>query len=115
MTYDELFQGALSALPCPVSKEPAGGDYETYAVFNEVLGTFTGHASNQPHRLRHMVQVHVYSKLDDGTHADLFARAVKLLRAAGVRVYSYGPDLYETDTGYHHIAATCEWAERIEE
>jgi len=35
------------------------------------------------------------------------------LRAAGVRVRSYGPDDYETTTGYHHIAATCEWVEKI--
>ena len=114
MTYDQFFQGTLSQLPCPVSKEPAGGKHETYAVFNEVRGTFTGHASNQPRRLRHMVQVHVFSKRDDGTHQAVFHQAIALLRAAGVRVYSYGPDMYETDTGYHHIAATCEWAERIE-
>ena len=34
-------------------------------------------------------------------------------RGAGVRVRSYGPDEYETTTGYHHIAATCEWVEKI--
>lgn len=111
MTYDEVMQSALGALGCPVSKEPAGGAHETYAAFNEVRGTFTGHASNAPHRLHHMVQLHIYSKRDDGTHAVLFREAIRLLREAGVRVYSYGPDDYETDTGYHHIAATCEWTE----
>lgn len=114
MTYDGFFKAILDPLGYPVSKEPAGGQNETYIAFNEALGTFTGYASNKPHRLRHMVQVHVYSKRDDGTHEALFQRAVRLLLAAGVRVYSYGPDLYENNTGYHHIAATCEWTEKTE-
>lgn len=114
MTYDEHFKTALDPLGCPVSKEPAGGQHETYAAFNEVLGTFTGYASNQPHRLHHMVQIHVYSKRDDGTHETLFHKAIRLLRVAGVRVYSYGPNLYDNNTGYHHIAATCEWTEKTE-
>lgn len=113
MTYDQFFQATLLPLPCPVSKEPAGGKHETYATFNEVLGTFTGYASNQPHRLHHTVQVHVFSKCDDGAHQTIFHQAIAMLRAAGVRVYSYGPDMYETDTGYHHIAATCEWVESL--
>lgn len=114
MSYDEVFQRALSPLPCPVSHEPAGSRHDTYAVFNEVLAAFTACASNEPHRLRHTVQVHVYSKRDDGTHEALRKQAVRLLRAAGIRVYNLGPDLYENETGYHHVAATCEWAEKTE-
>lgn len=114
MGYDEHFQAALAALPCPVSKEPASGGAETYAVFNEAQGSFAGYASNTPHRLRHMVQVHIYSRRDDGTHEALLGQAIRLLRAAGVRVYHFGPDLYEADTGYHHIAATCVWTETTE-
>lgn len=113
MDVEQTFTAALSPLPCPVSKPPAGGKNETYAVFNEVLGTFDGYASNQPRRLTHMVQVHVYSKKDDGTHRALFMQAIALLRAAGVRVRSFGPDDYEKDTEYHHIAATCEWTEQV--
>ena len=80
---------------------------------HEVLGEYEAHASNQAQRLYHMVQLHVFSKRDDGTHRALFFRAIDALRAAGVRVRSYGPDDYETTTGYHHIAATCEWVEKI--
>lgn len=112
MTYDDFFKATLDPLGYPVSKEPAGGQNETYIAFNEAAGTFTGHASNQPHRLHHMVQVHIFSKLDDGTHETLLQQAIGLLRAAGVRVYSYGPNQYEKDTGYHHIAATCAWTEK---
>ena len=74
VTYDQFFQATLLPLPCPVSKEPAGGRHETYATFNEVLGTFTGYASNQPSRLHHTVQVHVFSKCDDGTHQPFSTR-----------------------------------------
>ena len=110
---EELFQRTLLALGVPVSKPPAGGQHETYVTFNEVLGEYEAHASNQAQRLYHMVQLHVFSQRDDGTHRALFFRAVAALRAAGVRVRSYGPDDYETTTGYHHIAATCEWVEKI--
>ena len=61
MEYDEVFQGALSALPCPVSKSPAGGNHETYVTFNEVLESYTQHASNTPQRILHTVQVHAFS------------------------------------------------------
>ena len=100
-------------LGVPVSKPPAGGQHETYITFNEVLGEYEAHASNQARRPYHMVQLHVFSKRDNGTHRALFFRAIDALRAAGVRVRSYGPDDYETTTGYHHIAATCEWVENI--
>jgi alkanesulfonate monooxygenase SsuD/methylene tetrahydromethanopterin reductase-like flavin-dependent oxidoreductase (luciferase family) len=104
----ELFYQTLSALPCPVSNVPAGGKHETYATFNEVYGEYEAYASNDPQRVYHMVQVHVFSKRDDGTHRELFSQAIELLRAAKVKVRSWGPDEYETDTKYHHIAATCE-------
>lgn len=113
MTYDELFCTALLPLDCPVSKQPAGGQNETYVTFNEVLGAFSGYASNQPHRITHTVQVHVFSRRDDGTHETLMRQAIALLRESGVCVYSFGPAMYEQETGYHHIAATCEWVEKI--
>lgn len=113
MDVEQVFMAALSPLPCPVSKPPTGGGHETYVTFNEVLGSFEAFASNEPGRLNHMMQVHAYSKRDDGTHRDRFFEAITLLRMAGVRVRSYGPDDYEIDTGYYHIAATCEWNEKL--
>lgn len=113
MDAEQTFQAALATLPCPVSKPPAGGKNETYATFNEVLGRYEGYASNGARRLYHMLQFHVFSKRDDGTHRVIFAQGIMLLRNAGIRVRSYGPDDYETDTHYHHIAATCEWCEKL--
>ncbi len=115
MSYDEHFQSTLLPLGYPVSQEPAGGQHETYITFCEVLGNFAGYASNKPHRLHHTVQVHVFTKRDDGTHREIMAQAMRALRRASVRVYHYGPDLYEESTGYHHLAATCEWTEKIEQ
>ena len=113
MDMEQTFQATLGALPCPVSKPPADGRNESYVAFVEVLGTFDGYASNEPRRLVHMVQVHAYSKRDDGYHRTLLTEAIELMRAAGIRVRSYGPDDYEKDTGYHHIAITCEWTENV--
>lgn len=115
MEYDEIFQSALSALPCPVSKSPAGGSNETYVTFNEVLESYTQHASNTPQRILHTVQVHAFSRCEDGTCKSIIRQAIRLLRAAGVRVYNCGPDLYEDETRYHHITATCEWTQPFTE
>ena len=109
MEYDEVFQGALSALPCPVSKSPAGGNHETYVTFNEVLESYTQHASNTPQRILHTVQVHAFSRCEDGTCKSIIRQAIRLLRAAGVRVYNCGPDLYEDETRYHHITLPRCW------
>ena len=38
-----------------------------------------------------------------------FAQSLAMLKKAGVRVYSWGPDEYEKDTGLHHIACTLTW------
>lgn len=115
MTWDEKYYGTLSALGVPVSKPPGGGDAATYVTMQEVLGTMEGFASNAPRRVRHMVQVEVLTKLDDGSHRVLFRQAVAAMRAAGIKVISYGPDDFDTETRYYYIAATTEWNERLEE
>ncbi len=114
MDAEERIYGALTPLPCPVYKPPADGAQETYVLIKEALGKFSGHASNAPTRMKHLYQVHVYSKLADGTYRTIMDAAIALLRAARIHVESYGPDDYETETGYHHIAVTCEWAERLD-
>ena len=109
MDVNEYFYGILSQLPWPVSRTPAGGENETYLTFNETSGTLIESSGNEPQRLRCLVQVHAFSHRSDDTHRKAFFQAIALLRQNGVRVYSWGPDQYEDDTGIHHIAATCEW------
>lgn len=109
MDVNEFFYSILSGLPWPVSRNPAGGENETYLTFNEVSGSLVEASSNEPQRRRHLVQLHAFSHRNDDTHRRAFFQGVDLLRKNGVRIFSWGPDQYETDTGIHHIAATCEW------
>lgn len=106
---EEKYKSILSRLPCPVSKLPAGGENETYVTFNQVYGNFSVYSSNKPRRARHMVQVHVFTRREDGYHLTLMDQAVVLLLGEGVRIVSWGPDEYEEDTRYHHIAITTEF------
>lgn len=105
---------ALSSLGVPVSQEPAGGKNETYITFNQVYGAFVRYRSNRPGRVRHQVQVHVFSRRDDGTHRALMGKAIQVLAAAGVIIVSWGPDEFEDETGYNHIAITTELCKPIE-
>lgn len=114
MDTGEKLQSILQALPCPVSQAPGAGG-ETYCVFNLGDGKFAGHASNKAGRIKQTAQVHLFSKKDDGTHQALMKQAIALLQAAGVRIFDWGPDLYESDTGTHHIAITVVYAYKTEE
>ena len=111
MDAGETLYGIMSALPCPVSQTPGQGG-ESYCVYNLIDGRFRAHASNEPGRVQHMAQVHLFSTKDDGTHLDLMNQAIGLLKAAGVRVFGWGPDLYEADTLRHHTAITVIFVEK---
>lgn len=104
----EFFYEALRDLPWPVSQPPGDAEAETYITFNEVSGSLYT-ASNAPTRVRHLVQLHAWTRSPDDDHRVAFCAAIEQLRKVGVRVFSWGPDEYEKDTGIHHIACTCEW------
>ena len=105
MDVNSVINRALSPLPCPASQRPAKPQ-ETYVSWFEVLAQPALSASNAPRRTEHMVQVDVYSKQPP---AELVRLVVELLRGAQVRVSSYGPLDFESDTGYHHMPITCWW------
>lgn len=115
MDVDAKFFAVLKPLPCVVSKPPGEKTEDTYVTYHEVLGNHEAFAGNRALRSYHMVQVHAFSRLDDGTHRTIFDQAIALLNAAGIRVRSWGPDTYETDTKIFHIAATCEWRQSTKE
>ena len=104
----QFFYGALKDMPVPVSQPPGDSEAETWITFNEVSAD-SRTASNGVQRVRHLVQLHGWSHSQDDDHRVAFFMAIELLKAAGVRVFGYGMDEYEQDTGIHHIACTCEW------
>lgn len=114
MTNDivqQHFMAALRDLPVPVSQPPGDAAAMTWVTFNEV-GADGRTASNTVQRMRHLVQLHAWTHSQDDEHRVAFFMAIELLKAAGVRVFSWGADEYEQDTGIHHIACTCEWWQR---
>ncbi len=100
----------LAPLPYAVCQPPGQSTADTYLTFNETQGSFY-QASNDPTRIRHLLQLHAFSRLEGGEHRAAFFQALELLKAAGVRVYSWGPDTLETDTGIRHIACTLIYTE----
>lgn len=111
MTEDrvqQFFYGVLKDLPVPVSQPPGNAQAETWVTFNEIAADGLT-ASGETQRVRHMVQLHAWTRSEDDDHRVAFMMAIELLKAAGVRVYGWGADDYEQDTGIHHIATTCVW------
>ena len=102
------FMSALEGLSVPVSQPPGDSEAETWVTFNEVSADVRT-ASNGVQRVRHLVQLHGWSHSENDAHRAAFFEAIRLLKAAGVRVFGYEADDYEQDTGIHHIACTCEW------
>lgn len=113
MNVDEKFYAVLSPLPCPVAQPPAGGSHDTYVTYRKTEGQPTGYASDEARRVRHAVQVHIFTK-EYGRTRELQAQAHALLRAAGIKVLRWTLVENEKDTGYRHLATTCEWVERLE-
>ena len=75
----------LAPLPYAVCQPPGQSTADTYLTFNETQGSFY-QASNDPTRIRHLLQLHAFSRLEGGEHRAAFFQALELLKAAGVRV-----------------------------
>lgn len=102
MTIHEVLKGALTGLAPKVGRHPLDERPDTYIAWFEVLATPVT-ASNQWIRVRHMMQVDIYSKqpLDE-----LVAAVLYKLRRAGCQIVDWGPELYESDTRYRHVPIT---------
>lgn len=99
---------ALRDLPWPVSQPPGDAQAETWVTWMEA-GCQAYTASNEAQRARHLIQLHAWTKSEDDEHRAAFFAAVSALKRAGVRVYSRGADVYESDTKLHHIYCTLTW------
>lgn len=108
MTVFQAFDAALSATPYPVTQRPVKGDAPVYLTFWEIMGHPTAHASNRAQRITHTVQVDIFARQAVAPELDVVRKA---LTAAGIRVGSWGPADYESDTGWHHMPITCYYAE----
>lgn len=102
MTVHETIKAALEGLAPRVGRHPLPDRPGTYIAWFEVLARPIN-ASNTWIRVEHLMQVDLYSQfpLDK-----LLARTLHNLRRAGFRIDAWGPETYEQDTGYRHIAIT---------
>lgn len=109
---EKFFYDVLKDIGWPVSQMPGLAENETYITFQPVSGDGRT-AGNRITRVRHLVQLHAYSRGENGEHRTAFFAALDALRAAGVRIFTWGPDSYDADTGTHHIACTCTWWQTV--
>lgn len=112
MNTNKVFQSALASTPYPVTQRPVVGKEPVYLTFFEILGRPDAYASNQPRRIEHTYQVDIFSRMPAGPEIEIVFAALK---RAGIRVTSWGPVDYETDTKWHHLPITCKYAEVITE
>ena len=108
---EQFIQSTLAPLGVPVSQTPGDASADTWLTWNTVLGRAIT-ASDSVIRVRHMFQLHAYTHGVASEHRAVFFAAVDALRAAGVRVYAWGADEREKDTGICHIACTCIWTQK---
>lgn len=108
MSVEAAFKAALETTPYPVTQKPVKGNAPIYLTFSEVLGRPDAYASNQAQRILHTMQVDIFARQPISPEFIIVAKA---LRAAGIRVASWGPADYETDTRWHHLPITCYYSE----
>ena len=105
MTGVEAVKAALDPLGYDVRRWPGKTGDESYVALT-VLSVDAGlTAGNLPRRRQQRVQVDLYSLLPTDALCD---RAIAALEAAGCPVSGVGPELYETDTKYHHMPIICQ-------
>jgi len=123
MGFDELYATALGRVryngaALPVYQPPVPDDPETgrppdvYLVFNEAQARETLDASNAPGRIDHLVQVHVYT-LDPTNLREIMGSARAELRASGIKTMYTGPQMYDDETGYHHLPLYSRYVEKL--
>lgn len=112
-TIETFVQGVLAPLGWPVSQTPGDASAQTWLTWN-LAGGRALTASDEATRVRHMFQVHAWTHGEQSEHREAFFAALDALKDAGVRVFSWGADEREKDTGICHIAATCVWHQHNE-
>lgn len=112
MNADQALTRALAACPYPGTQIPVEGKGPIYVSFTEVSGRPTMYASNKPRTVEHMMQVDIWSRMPISPEVMV---VVKALWAGGIMVVDWGPQMYEDDTGWHHMPITCRYNERLEE
>ena len=102
MTIHEVLKTALTGLAPKVGRYPLDERPDTYIAWFEVKAR-PENASNRWIRVQHLMQVDIYSKkpLDK-----LLAVVLHKLRKAGCAISDWGPETYEPDTRYRHVAIT---------
>ena len=108
---ETFIQATLTPLGVPVSQTPGDASAETWLTWNTVSGRGLT-ASDTATRVRHTFQLHAWTHGVASEHREVFFRAIDALKAAGVRVFSWGMDEREIETGISHIACTCIWNQR---
>lgn len=108
---ETFIQQTLAPLGVPVSQPPGDAQATTWITWNLLSGRELT-ASDTGTRVRHMFQLRALTRGYASEHREVFFRAIDALKAAGVRVYAWGPDEREPETGISHIVCTCTWNQR---
>jgi hypothetical protein len=108
---ETFIQDALKDIGVPVSQSPGDASAETWITWRTVSGRELT-ASDVGTRVRHMFQVYAHTRGTASEHREVFFRAIEALKAAGVRVFAWGPDERDPDTGISHIVCTCTWNQK---
>lgn len=110
MTAAERINAALASCPYPVTQKPVKGTEPVYLSF-ELVTTRPVSASNDLKKIISTIQVDIWSR--QAISPEVYP-VVRALIHGGVVVQSWGPQIYEDDTRWHHLPVTCQVAETFE-
>lgn len=91
---------ALTSTGYTVTQVPVMGTEAVYLSFDLVAGVPVMHGSDKMLRASVSYYVHIWARTQP---EEAFDTTVSALKAAGIRVQSWGAGEYETDTGWHHM------------
>jgi len=100
INVDALLNATLAKMKLPVSRSLHTGNEDQFLVFNGGMQQEIDFADDDAETEEYHYAVNLYSRKDYITQLQ---KLKKLLKQAGFVGITVQPDLYEEDTGYHHI------------
>jgi len=108
---DSLVKSTLELADVPVSRIKYSGSETTYIVYQRILGQEAAHADDDNTAYEHYYRASIYTK---SSYFDLLAKVMKSLKAAGFYSISVNAEIYENNTGFHHVSIDFNYMEECE-
>lgn len=109
---DAAVKSAMEGLDIPVARFHYDGGADAFAIYQLLLDASVNHADDDEIERELSYRVDLFSR---GNYLPLVDKAIQAIKSVGGYGIEAGPELYERDTGYHHMPIDFSIMQELEE